>query len=62
MLFMKNCFSTVKQSNREESKDQMNNSEATWQIENEAIQNVCLSGSFDQSTLNDITTDVSIPQ
>ena len=62
MLLMKNCFNTVKQSNGEESKDQMNNSEAKVQTENEAIQNVCLSGSFDQSTLNDITVDVSIPQ
>ena len=62
MLFMKNCFNAVKQSNGEESKDQINNSEATVQIENEAIQNVYLSGSFDQSTLNDITIDVSIPQ
>ena len=40
----------------------MNHSEATVQIENEEIQNVCLNGFFEQSTQNDITSHVSIRQ
>ena len=40
----------------------MKNSEATVQIEHEEKQNVCLNRFADQSTQNDITIDVSIPQ
>ena len=44
------------------SQTEMNISEATEQIENEEKQNICLNETFDQSTQNDITTDVSTPQ
>ena len=40
----------------------MNNSEAMEQIENEEVQNISLYETFDQSTQNNITIDVSIPQ
>ena len=40
------------------SQTEMNNSEAT---ENEETQNICLNETFDQSTQNNETTDVSIP-
>ena len=49
---MKHCFNTVK----------LNISEATEEIENEEVQNICLNETFGQSTQNHITIDVSIPQ
>ena len=44
------------------SQVEKNNSEAMEQIENEEVQNICLNQTFDQSTKNNITIDVSIPQ
>ena len=44
------------------SQTEMNISEATEEIENEQVQNICLNETFDQSTQNHITIDVSIPQ
>ena len=40
----------------------MNNGEAKEQIENQEMQNICLNENFDQSTQNNITNDLSIPQ
>ena len=44
------------------SQTEMNISEATEQIENDEMQNICLNETFDQSTQNHIKIDVSIPQ
>ena len=44
------------------SQTETNISEATEQIENEEVQNICLNETFDLSIQNDITIDVSIPQ
>ena len=44
------------------SQTEMNISEATEEIENEQVQNICLNETFDQSTQNHITIDVSVPQ
>ena len=39
---------------------EMNNGEAMEQIENQEMQNICLNETFDQSTQNNITIDLSI--
>ena len=44
------------------SQTEMNISEATEEIENEEVQNICLNETFDQSTQNHIAIDVSVPQ
>ena len=44
------------------SQTEMNISEATEQLENEEVQNICLNETFDQSTQTHITIDVSVPQ
>ena len=44
------------------SQREMNNGEAMEQIENHEMQNICLNETFDQSTQNNITIDLSIPQ
>ena len=44
------------------SQREMNNGEAMEQIENHEMQDICLNETFDQSTQNNITIDLSIPQ
>ena len=42
------------------SQTEMNNGKAMEQIENQEMQNICLNETFDQSTQNNITIDLSI--
>ena len=44
------------------SQTEMNNGKAMEQIENQEMQNICLNETFDQSTQNNITIDLSIRQ
>ena len=52
----------VDESLLQDSETEMNNNEATEQIENEEMQNIYLNKTFDQSTQIDVAIDVSIPQ
>ena len=44
------------------SQTEMKHCEAMEQIENQEMRNICLNETFDQSTQNNITIDLSIPQ
>ena len=53
---------TVDEALLEYSQTEMNNGEAIEQIENREMRNICLNETFDQSTQNNITIDLSVPQ
>ena len=44
------------------SQTEINNGEAMEQIEKQEMQNICLNETFDESTQNNITIDLAIPQ